>query len=184
MNVRGMLEAYTRPSSIEEGTQLSRSRMPRATNTESEPVILEPDPLWAAASEPFTLKLPTSSSTASEEATTIVMYPTPRYREVTVTINNVPNLQYTGQFAGALSGVAPSVIMETGEIRDGKVTEAFTAQVQGQSTLQMTFRIFGHCPDGDHGNVNAHLLTVYVTLADGSKWYYTTDVTNQMHGGH
>lgn len=181
MNVLDMLEAYTRPSSIEEGTQLSRSRMPRATNTESEPVILEPDPLWAAASEPFTLKLPTSSSTASEEATTIVMYPTPRYREVTVTINNVPNLQYTGQFAGALSGVAPSVIMETGEIRDGKVTEAFTAQVKGQSTLQMTFRIFGHCPYADANSYNPHYLTIYAILADGTQWYYTFDITEQMH---
>ena len=26
-----------------------------------------------------------------------------------------------------------------------------------------------------------HLLTIYAILADGSKWYYTNDVTDQMH---
>ena len=47
MNYWNSLEAYTRQSSIEEGTQLTRSGMPRAMGTEDEPVILEPDLLWS-----------------------------------------------------------------------------------------------------------------------------------------
>lgn len=36
---------------------------------------------------------------------------------------------------------------------------------------------FGHSPAVD----KAHQLTVYAVLSDGSKWYYTYDVTGQIH---
>ena len=32
-----------------------------------------------------------------------------------------------------------------------------------------------------HKTGNNHTLTVYAVLADGSKWYYTYDVTDQIH---
>lgn len=169
----GTLEAYTRRSSIEEGTQLTRSGMPRAPGTESEPVILEPDPLWAAVSEPVTLQ-----NVAGQE---IVMPTVSRVFLVDITINHVPNLQYTGQFGGALSGLAASVMMDSGELSDETATQAFTAQVVGDSTLQMRFRIFGHCPRRREGDIHEHLFTIYAVLADGSKWYYTQDVSQQMH---
>lgn len=169
------LEAYTRQSSIEEGTQMSsrRASMPRSSNTENQPVILEPDPLCAAVSEPFDV--------AFDESRTVTITPQLRYQEVTVTIINVPNLQYTGQFGGALSGLAPSVFVGSGQLGDGCVTQAFTASVKGESTLVMHFRIFGHCPQSSQGIHNEHILTVYAILADGSKWYYNVDVTDQMH---
>ena len=176
------LEAYTRVSSIEEGTQLSRSGMPRATQTENEPVILEPDPLWGASSEAFTLMLDEKDVNGTIPTTVITMHPTSRVYEVTVNIHNVPNLQYTSQIGGALSGLAPSVWMESAEVGEGAVTEAFTAAVVDEQTLQMHFRIFGHCPHLKEGDANSHQLTVYAILADGSKWYYIVDVTDQMHG--
>lgn len=36
---------------------------------------------------------------------------------------------------------------------------------------------FGHCA----ATQNAHQLTIYAVLADESKWYYTYDVTDQIH---
>ena len=169
------LEAYTRLSSIEEGTQLSprRASMPRAVGTDGQPVILEPDPLCAAASDTF--------SVARDASRTVTVMPHLRYKVVTVTITNVPNLQYTGQFGGALSGLAPSVFIESGQLGEGCVTQAFTANVEGETTLVMKFRIFGHCPHSREGRHYDHLLTVYAILADGSKWYYTEDVTSQLH---
>lgn len=169
------LEAYTRNSSIEEGTQLTRAGMPRAVGTEEEPVILEPDPLCGAAGSAFQL--------VTGQGETITIAPQMRSEEVIITIHDVPNLQYCTGFGGALSGLAGSVLIESGIVSGNKVTEAFTGRAIDDTTLEFKVRIFGHCPDGDHGSVNAHLLTVYVMLADGSKWYYTTDVTNQMHGG-
>lgn len=167
------LEAYTRQSSIEEGTQLSRSGMPRAANTEDEMVILEPDPLYGAVSETFTVEINGQCD--------VVISPESRVTELTVTITNVPNLQYSSQFAGALSGLSPSVAMASGVPGDGHVTQAFTASVVGDSTLEMRVRIFGHCPHAVDGELWPHILTVYAILADGSKWYYTTDVGDQIH---
>ena len=174
MDEAATLEAYTRRSSVEEGTQLSRAGMPRAASTEDEPVILEPDSLWAAVSEPIELHM-------SSDTTLVTMQPTRRFVEVEVTIVNVPNLQYTGQFGGALSGLAPGVMMASGQLIDGQVTQAFPCQVVDGTTLRMKFRIFGHCPHSDNDEFYTHLLTIYAILADGSKWYYTLDVTQQMH---
>lgn len=169
LDAHNLLEAYTRNSSIEEGTQLSRSGMPRAANTEDEPVILEPDPLYGTYSEPFTVPANGQCS--------VTMLPESRVTELEIIITNVPNLQYSTQFGGALSGLAPSVWMESGVPGDGHVTQAFTATVVGESTLEMHTRIFGHCADVDW----PHLLTIYAILADGNKWYYVVDVTDQMH---
>jgi len=170
------LEAYTRISSLEEGTQLSptRAQMPRAVSTEHEPIILEPDMLWGAVSEPLAL-------TGYEEEQSLVLQPVLRVREITITIHNVPNLQYTGQFGGALSGLASSVWMSTGQVGGDCATQAFPVYVLDETTLQMHFRIFGHCPHRDNGVINTHLLTIYAILADNSKWYYTQDITDQMH---
>ena len=167
------LEAYTRRSSIEEGTQMTRSGMPRAANTEEELVILEPDPLYGAPSESFMVEIDGHSS--------VVMTPQSRFEELTITIINVPNLEYTSQFGGALSGLAPSVWVQSGELGEGRVTQAFTCQVVGETTLQMHCRIFGHCPHRNEGQVNPHILTVYAILADNSKWFYSIDVTDLLH---
>lgn len=178
------LEAYTRWSSIEEGTQLTRSGMPRAVGTEQEPVILEPDMLWCCTSEPFTIAMtnPTDGTASGNGLKKpIILRPQTRVHEVNIAVHNVPNLQYTGQFGGALSGLASSVWMETGELSNATGTQAFTCQVVDDTTLEMHFRIFGHCPNRSEGDLNAHQLTIYAILADGSKWFYTQDVTEQMH---
>ena len=171
------LEAYTRYSSVEEGTQLAPftrgQSMPRATGTEQEPVILEPDELCGAISDEFALSL--------DKTTQVLIKPEHRTKEVVITITNVPNLEYTNQFGGALSGLAPSVCMATGRLGEGCVTESFACNAVDATTLQMKFRIFGHCPEYEEGVQNTHFLTIYAILADGSKWYYTTDVTTQMH---
>ena len=175
------LTAYTRESSIGEGTMMSRADMPRATTAEDEPVILEPDPLWAAASEPFTVSIPNDQTPTPQNDQVITIQPQSRVYEVTVTIRNVPNLQYTGQFGGALTGLAPSVAVASGQLGEGCATEAFTCQVTDATTLEMHVRIFGHCPHQGDGVTNRHLLTIYAILADGTKWYYTQDVSGQMH---
>ena len=167
------LKAYTRQSSVEEGTQLSRSGMPRASEAEDEMVILEPDPLYGAESEAFTVEI--------DGQCHVVLTPESRVIELTVTITNVPNLQYTSQFGGALTGLSPSVTMASGELGEGHVTQAFTASVVDESTIEMHVRIFGHCPYAADGELWPHILTVYAILADGSKWYYNINVSDQMH---
>ena len=108
------LTAYTRGSSIEEGTMLSRGPIPRAAGTDSEPVILEPDMLYACAGEPFKLEFTDNYTTyddniegaggiASQKLYTITLKPNQRVRRVNLYVNNVQNLAYGSQFGGALS---------------------------------------------------------------------------------
>lgn len=168
------LEAYTRESSVEEGTQIYTrgSAMPRAANAEDETVILEPDMLYGATGELLILGPDDTNST-------LTLQPEMRVTEIDITIHDVPNLEYAGQFGGALSGLAPSVMMASGALGAGCVTEAFTCHIIDDTTLQMKFRIFGHCPEG--GLLNTHMLTIYAILADGTKWYYTKDITTELH---
>ena len=168
------LEAYTRQSSIEEGSQIGRVGMPRAPGTETEPVILEPDPFYAAASAEVTLE-------RNDRDRTIVIMPEYRYITLSISINNVPNLQYTGQFGGTLSGLAAARQVVSGELSNAIASQAFPARVVNDSTLQMEFRIFGHCPHLLDGVANTHLLTIYAVLADNSQWYYTIDITQKFH---
>ena len=151
------LEAYTRESSIEEGTQLTRAGMPRATGTEDEPVILEPDPLWGVASEPIV-------TNTEKKDVALTLLPTARAHRMTITIHNVPNLQYTKGVAGSITGLAPGVNMLTGEPLEGCATEAFVGSVIDETTLQMHLMTFGHCPHETAGSIHAHKLVIYAIL--------------------
>lgn len=168
-------EAYTRNSSMTEGTRLlTKASFPRAKGTEDEPIILEPDMLWAGSGAPETLNI-------GDEDHSMTLVMKQRVTEITVTIYNVPNLQYTGQFGGSLSGLSPSVNLLTGELSEDCATQAFPITVKDATTLEMTFRIFGHCPHEEEGVIEQHQLTIYAVLADGSQWYYTKNVTEEMH---
>ncbi len=168
------LEAYTRKSSLEEGSKIqTQNAMPMAKGTEGEAVILEPDLLWGGASQPFTVE--------DAGRQTITIFPQELAAEVEVTICNVPNLQYISGIGGAMSGLAGSVFVASGTVGAECVTQSFEVSVADATTLKMHFRTFGHCPQADAGVVNTHVLTIYAVLADGTQWYYTEDVTTQMH---
>ena len=177
MESAATLEAYTRQSTISEGTRIPTRDMPRAQSTEDQPVILEPDALCGGASSTFPLTM--------GQGQHVTITPQMRTKDVVITITNVPNLQYCTDYGGALSGLAPSVLVTSGILGEGCVTEAFSGRAIDAITLEFRFRIFGHCPESEQGILNPHLLTIYIILADGSKWYYVVDVSNQMHGsGH
>ena len=169
------LEAYTRTSSIAEGTKLQYTKgdMPRAKGAEEEEVILEPDLLWGGAGALFNV--------VANQSQTTTIAPRELVRDLTITIQDVPNLQYTNGLGGSLTGLAGSVYVASGEIGENHVTQAFEVQKADETTLVIHIRIFGHCPHAEEGIENEHQLVIYAVLADGSQWYYTTDITGQMH---
>lgn len=169
------LEAYTRTSSIAEGTKLqfTKGTMPRAKGTEDEDVILEPDLLWGGAGALFDVQ-------AGQSQTTTIA-PLELVRDITITIYDVPNLQYTAGLGGSLTGLAGSVFVATGQTSEDHVTQAFEVTKADATTLRIHIRTFGHCPHAEEGIENDHKLVIYAVLADGSQWYYTSDVTGQMH---
>lgn len=188
------ITAYTRGSSIEEGTMLSRGPIPRAAGTDDEDVILEPDMLYACAGDPFRLKITDAYTTyddnkegaggiASYELYSITLKPNQRVRKVNLYVTNVQNLNYSTQFGGALSTLSPSVVLCDGQLGDIPVSQAYTLfqSQSGDSQLETHFNIFGHCPNLSEGIANSHIVTIYAVLGDGTKWYYTVDVTDQLH---
>ncbi len=169
------LEAFTRNSSITEGTKLfaTKGEMPRAKGTEEEIVILEPDLLWGGAGLQFLVEVDGNHTTTVQ--------PRELVREMVITIYNVPNLQYTSGLGASLTGLAGSVFLADGHMGEDHVTQAFEMRKIDETTIQARFNTFGHCPHADEGLENDHALVLYAVLADGTQWYFTTDVTEQLH---
>ena len=120
-------------------------------------------------------------SSFGDPARTVDLYPVPLFKHVYITIRNVPNIQYTNGFGGALSGLAPSIRIADRMLGEELVTQAFDGHVPDPTTVTMHTIIFGHCPYLSEGVENEHILIIYSILADGSKWYSTVDVSDQMH---
>ena len=82
--------------------------------------------------------------------------------------------------SGSLSSLAGGLLPGVGcdAICEECVTIPFDAAVSADKTLVTgSLLAFGHCPSVQ----NRHRLTVYAVLADQSRWYYTYDVTDQIH---
>lgn len=183
-------EAFTRPSSINEGTHMTYGDLPRDEGKDEESVILDPDMLWGATSTVFEIEMqdPVTYDYVKEGETatthnsyTVTLVPGPRVCNVTVTVHDVVNMKYSTNYAGVLSTLSPSVMMESAVSTAGSVTQAYTFTKIDAETLQAKFHIFGHCEHSGSVDPGTHILTVYSLLDDESKWYYTFDVTNQMH---
>lgn len=168
-------EAYTRASSLEEGTQIAtKVSMPKASGTETQKVVLEPDMLWAGMGDRFSVEM-------GENNASTTVHLAQRVTHFTVILENVPNLNYTSQFGGSISGLAGGVKLASGELTDECVILPFPIRKEGPTTLVAEFNSFGHCPGKEDHEFEQHILTIYAILADGSKWYYTKDVSDQIH---
>ena len=146
--------------------------VPRVDGTESERVILPPDMLWSDYAESVELK-PTAGTP------TVTLSPEMSICRYTVEIRNAANLKYVSGISGSLSSMAESLYPGVGCDATCKTgaTIPFDAAVSAdKSTVTGELFAFG-CPSAR----KTHALTVYAVLSDESKWYYTYDVTDQIH---
>lgn len=146
--------------------------VPRVDGTESERVILPPDMLWSDCAESVELK-PTAGTP------TVTLSPEMSICRYTVEIRNAANLKYVSGISGSLSSMAESLYPGVGCDATCKTgaTIPFDAAVSAdKSTVTGELFAFG-CPSAR----KTHTLTVYAVLSDESKWYYTYDVTDQIH---
>lgn len=146
--------------------------VPRVDGTESERVILPPDMLWSDCAESVELK-PTVGTP------TVTLSPEMSICRYTVEIRNAANLKYVSGISGSLSSMAESLYPGVGCDATCKTgaTIPFDAAVSAdKSTVTGELFAFG-CPSARKN----HTLTVYAVLSDESKWYYTYDVTDQIH---
>lgn len=168
-------ELHTREAATLEGmTSMSISGdVPKAEGAEEQRTVLTPDQMYSVREETVVVK-------EVEEAQTIVLTP----EEVTCVYNyeirNVKNLQYVSDVSGTMSGLSPSYFVGRDELHTESVTVPFSTQSDGTSTLSGSFVAFG-CTEGLSKADAGHQMVIYSVMSDGSKYYYTYDVTDQVH---
>lgn len=142
---------------------------PMAPGTEDERIAAAPEMLWGDHFGGFEL---------SRQQLTLTLYPAVSVCSYTVEIRHAENLEHTTALSASLSGLSGGVLIGAGRLSEERVTVPFEVSVaEDQTTLTGELTVFGHCP----AEQTAHTLTVYAVLSDGSKWYYTYDVTDQIH---
>ena len=160
-------EAYAPDGVLSVGAFL----VPRAEGTSEERVAKSPDRLYSARLDDLTVEL-------SKENQTVTLYPELSVCRYRVEIRNVSNLQYVSSdgIVGSLSGMSGGLLVGRNELTSAPVTVPFEVISDGVSTLTADFLTFGQT--GSSGP--AHKLVIYVIMSDGSKNYYTFDVTRQV----
>ncbi|MDO4164768.1 MAG: DUF5119 domain-containing protein [Bacteroides sp.] len=149
------------------------SSAPRAAGTEDERIAYSPDPSWTDHNESVAVIY-------GDTTRSVTFYPSPCYCIYTVKIVNCENLEYVSATDGSISGMAGGWIPAQEALSSEKVTIPFSTVIgEDYTTLTAEFTTFGHCPDNEEGT---HTLMIYAVLADGNKYSYSYDVTEQVHG--
>lgn len=185
-------EGYTREGNIFESIYGSGADYaPQAKEAENERVVICPDMMWGCTaldveiSEtgvsylcfPESEKEDLGGRPAVSTGEVITLYPHEMVCTYTYEVRNVKNLKYAMQMCGSLSGMAPSLMLGDESLGTECVTIPFESVSDGVSTITGRFHTFGH----HEKNSAPHKLLLYVWFDDGSKYYYTFDVTGQVH---
>lgn len=150
--------------------ELRSESAPRAFGTKNERVAMPAEKLWNDHKEDICL----GNASGSQEVT---FYPKPSHCTYTVEIRNVNNVKYLSGLSGSLSGLSGGVLVGVDEISPEYVTIPFGMEKSWGKNITGCFLTFGHYSLAQ----NTHQLTIYAVLTNGSKWYYSYDVTDQVH---
>lgn len=165
-------ETYTDDAEGTEAYGLTTRALPRAAGTEQERMAKTPGMLWTARHDNISL-------TFSTEDQIIPFFPVEAVCHYTVDIydvKNIDNIDRT-EIDGTISGMAEAYIHGSNRTSDTHVTMPFTLSADKEaSSLHAEFLTFGESAN----NPGNHKLTIYLILKDGTKWYYTFDVTSQV----
>lgn len=143
---------------------------PRADGTQEERVARSPDKLWCARAD---------GACFGESDRLLMLYPEEVVCRYRLEIRHVENLKHIAPdgISGALSGISGSLFAGRGVTGPEVITVPFGIIRRDSTTLTADFICFG-CPPLPG---KKHMLTVYVLLADGSKYYHSYDVTSCIH---
>ena len=141
---------------------------PRALGAENERIAAPPRMVWSDCR---------TGVDVSAEEHRLTLSPSAAVGRCTVEIRHAENLAHVQELSASLSGMAGGFLVGAGKASAERVTIPFEMTKSDATTLTGSLQTFGHCPAGH----TAHTLIVYALLADGRKWYYTYDVTEQIH---
>lgn len=170
-------EVFTRDaSSLEAYGILSRS-VPRAAGTEDERMAKTPGMIWSDRRDNIEIS---DNDVADRGGTRIItFYPEEAVCHYTVDILDIEHSEYLhgAEVDATLSGMAEGYLQGKHTSTDVAVTMPFVLRTtDGGKALTARFLTFGECSTTSR----RHILTVYVYLTDGTKWYHTFDVTDQV----
>ena len=181
-------ECYTRESHpLEPIYGNTANYAPRAKESEGETVVSTPEMMWgdnamhlevtqSGLGYWFVRDGETEPTTITSDEMRFTLMPHEQVCSYSYEIRNVENLGHVSQMCATLSGMAGSVFCAAEALTEENVTLPFGARADGASTIRGEFGTFGHHGDNDE----RHKLLLYVWMSDGSKWYYTFDVTEQV----
>ncbi|MDE6480543.1 MAG: DUF5119 domain-containing protein [Muribaculaceae bacterium] len=166
------LEIYTQDAEEIGSRADNSSTIPRPEGTENERIAATPGMLWGSRSNNISITPHTGMQT-------ITMYPQEAVCHYIVDVYNVKNLEDVESSAvdATLSGMAEGYCHGQQSSTDN--TASFKFDLTGnaaEENLHGEFLTFGECPT----TVAKHYLTLYMVLTDGSKWYHSFDVTDQV----
>lgn len=184
---------YTRKGDLFEpiyGSGFSSKGPPRAEGAEDEAVVICPDMIWGCSTHDveitetglFYTCIPEEGKNEfvpiESKEQIITLYPCENICRYSYEIRNVENLSSTTQMCSSLSGMSGAMTIADGGLHMESVTLPFNAYADNaESKITGEFLTFGHHVD----NPDPHKLMLYVWMADRSKYYYTFDVTDQVH---
>lgn len=165
-------EIYTDDAAVLSAYGLEALAVPRAETTEHERIASTPGMIWNDHIENVTIK-----SDAGKQV--ITLYPEEAVCHYTVTVLDIENAQYLNgsELDGTLSGMSESYLHSQKTASDSRVTMPFVLYSTDEQTLTSSFLTFGESPTTKY----PHILTIYMILSDGSKWYTTYDVSDQIY---
>lgn len=191
---------FTREGSLLEPMSLTRSArnndLPRPSGTESEPVVVSPDELWGCTAidvEVTELGLSYKCFPLEEKNDwiglppivtehVITLYPHDLLCRYSYEVRNVKGLRYVINMCGALTGMAPSLLIHDESLGTQCVTIPVEAHKDMENNcIKGEFLTFGH-----HEENNApHHFALYLVLNDGLNLYVGDrpefNVTEQIH---
>lgn len=166
------MEIYTHDADILGNQQSRATSLPRPEGTDDERIIQTPGMMWGTRSNDIKI-------VPHEGMQTITMYPDELVCHYMVDVYDVENIGSIGSSVidATLSGMAEGY--NHGARNGTDIPASMHASLitdASQKSLHGEFLTFGECPT----TIKKHYLTLYMVLTDGSKWYHSFDVTNQV----
>lgn len=144
---------------------------PKVKEAPNERYTLAPDMLWTTQKRGVEIKRP-----KTKEKQEIVFFPEKSLYTYTIEVRNAKNLKYVSNLGGALSGMAGGLLAAKNEVLPPPVIIPYEVNQKDDTTIIGSFHAFGGSPT----SATKHQLVIYAFLADHTKWYYTTDITEQV----
>lgn len=143
---------------------------PRKEGSENMRVIASPEKVWSSVYNDLHM--------SKDHNYEISLTPEKIVDEVAIEIKDVDNIDRIKAASASIYDMGGGFLPGLKTATDERVILPFDLKAdKTDNTLKGTMRTFGHCPETT-GN---HVLYIYVVMKDGSQWYYTYDITEQIH---